>query len=302
MNALTTMLACLWGDSVPADAPERLTAFRRELAREGALRDIEVDGYRYAVADLGKGPALVLLHGLGGSIYDWRHLIRPLAEGHRVVAIDFLGGGESDRPADGDYSVTAQARRVRGILDALRLEKATLVGNSYGGGVALRFAQDYPERTERLVLINSICYRDAVPGYATLCRIPGAERVAEVLPLGRPTRWVLRGCYKTVEKLSEEELQTYIAEIGVPGRRAAIVRMVRAVLREDAREFQSRFKSIRAPALLIWGTADTTVPLDLGRRLARDLPEARLVELEAGHVAHQERPEEVLREIRGFLR
>ncbi len=302
MRVLGAVAALLWGDSVPSEAPQRLTVFREELVREGALRDLEVDGFRYAVADLGEGPPLVLLHGVGGSIYDWRHLIRPLSDGHRVVAIDLLGAGESDKPAGGDYSVAAQARRVRGLLDTLGIRKVALVGNSYGGGVALRFAQDWPERTERLILVNSICYADMIPWYAALCRIPGAEVAAGLLPLGRMARWVLRGCSDTVGRIEEAEIETYVAELRSPGRRAAVVRTMRAILQEDAEEFRARIGSIQAPALLLWGAEDRTVPVELGRRLAGDLPRARLVELAAGHIPNQECPEEVLKEIRGFLR
>ena len=249
----------------------RLTPFRDALLREGSLRDVDLDGRRYCVVERGTGPPLVLLHGLGGSIYDWRHLIRPLSESHRVIAIDLLGAGESDMPEGVDYSIAAQARRVKGLMDLLGAERASLVGNSYGGGIALRFAQDWPERVDRLVLLNSICYAEHVPGYVTLVKAPCAEWVAEKLPLGDMTRWVLRGCYRTVEKLGEEELDTYIAEI-------------------------------RAPSLLIWGTSDRTVPVELGRRLAKDLPNARLVELDAGHVPNQECPELVLPLMRDFLK
>jgi pimeloyl-ACP methyl ester carboxylesterase len=285
--------------SVPAAA--RLTPFREALVREGALRDVEVDGRRYCVAEMGRGPTLVLLHGLGGSIYDWRHLLHPLAEDHRVIAIDLLGAGESEIPETEDFSIAAQARRVKGLLDVLGAERASLVGNSYGGGIALRFAQDWPERVEKLVLINSICYADEIPTYVSLCKVPGAEYVAGALPLGKMTRWVLRGSYRTVARLSDEELDTYIQEIRAPGRRAAIVRIIRAVVPDDTTEFEARLKAIRAPSLLLWGTADETVPLKLGRRLATDLPNSRLVELDAGHVPNQERPEEVLRLLREFI-
>jgi len=301
VNSLAALVMMLGGGSVAGEAPGRVTPFRRRLAREGALRDLEVDGYRYAVADLGEGPPIVLLHGVGGSIYDWRHLIHPLSERHRVVAVDLLGAGESDRPGEGDYTLAAQARRLRGILDALGIEKAVLVGNSYGGGVALRFAQDWPGRTDRLVLINSICYPDVLPRYVPWCRLPGADHAAELVPLGRLVQRALRGRGRTIGTLSEEELESYAAEVRLPGRRAAVVNWVRAVLREDPREFQARLGSVRAPALLIWGAADRTVPVELGRRLARELPEARLVELDAGHIPNQECPGAVAGEILGFL-
>jgi pimeloyl-ACP methyl ester carboxylesterase len=285
-----------------ADPPSvRLTAFRTGLARDGWLRDVEVDGRRYCVADRGRGEPLVLLHGVGGSIYDWRHVLRPLSRDRRVIAIDLLGAGESDKPAGEDYSVAAQARRVRGVLEALGVERASLAGNSFGGGVALRFAQDWPERTDRLVLLNSICYAEETPCYLWAARLPGAERLVDCIPTGQPTRWVLRNSYGTASLLSEEELDSYIVEMGAPGRRRALVRTLRDVVPPDVREFESRLRTIRAPALLVWGKGDRTVPIALGRRLAAELPDARLVELDAGHVPNQEKPEEVVRLMREFL-
>lgn len=302
------MMAMPWalGGCLPATIEEtddrRLTPFRQELFEAGKLRDLRVDGHSYAVAVAGRGKPIVLLHGLGGSIYDWRHLLDPLARTRRVIAPDFLGAGESDKPGDEDYSVAAQARRLRGILDRLSVKKATLVGNSYGGGVALRFAQDWPERVDRLVLINSICYADQIPCYVSLAGLPCAETLVGAVPLGKTTRWVIRGSYSTVARLSDAEIDTYIEEIRAEGRRAAIVRTLRHAVPSDTREFEARLKSIRAPALLVWGKDDTTVPVELGRRLEKDLPDARLVELEAGHVPNQEKPAEVLRLINGFLK
>jgi len=294
-------LAFPWLVAGLQEQPARLTPFRQALHQEGVLRDLHVDGRRYCVAELGKGPPIVLLHGLGGSLYDWRHLLRPLGVDHRVVAMDLLGAGESEIPEKEDFSIAAQARRLKGLLDALGLPRATLVGNSYGGGIALRFAQDWPERVEKLVLINSVCYADTIPTYVGLAKAPCAECVAEVLPLGKMTRWVLRGSYRTVEKLSDEELDTYVRELQAPGRRSAVIRTVRDVVPPDTTEFEARLKSIRVPSLLIWGSADQTVPVRLGRRLVKDLPDATLVELDAGHVPNQECPDEVLRRIRGFL-
>lgn len=286
----------------PRPSGERLTAFRQELAREGSLRDLEVDGRRYCVAELGKGPPLLLLHGLGGSLYDWRHLLRTLAAEHRVIAVDLLGAGESEIPESEDYSVAAQARRIRSLLDRLGVQRAALMGNSYGGGIALRFAQDWPERVERLILINSICYARDVPDYVSLVHWPFADCIAGTFPLRTMVAWVLRSSYKEPDKLSGEELEAYVAELGAPGRRRSVLQFIRDVVPRDATEFQARLKFIRVPALLLWGKHDRTVPLSLGRTLEKDLPDARLVELEAGHVPNQEIPDEVLRLCREFLR
>lgn len=295
-----SLLLAGWGSTAEAQG-ERLTEYRTELHREGVLKDIQVDGRRHCIADLGAGPAVVLLHGLGGSIYDWRHLLRPLAKTHRVIAVDLLGSGESEIPPVEDYSVAAQARRVKGILDHLAIGRASLVGNSYGGGIALRVAQDWPEKVDRLVLIDSICYPENIPAYVTLAKAPCAPCVARSIPLGRPTRWVLRKGTGTFSRLDEAELQVYTQELKAPGRREALVQTVRAIVPTDTTEFHTRLKSVRAPALLIWGKEDETVPVELGRRLAKDLPDARLVELDAGHIPNQERPEDVLKEMVPFL-
>ncbi|MBI4606300.1 MAG: alpha/beta fold hydrolase [Planctomycetes bacterium] len=300
--------ALLGGEGEPGDGQRaakgrpRLTAYRDALEAEGLLRDVHVDGYRYCVADAGKGPALVLLHGVSGSLYDWRHVIGPLRKTHRVIAIDLLGAGESDMPRDADYSLAAQARRVRGILDALGIEKAAVAGNSYGGGVALVFAQDWPERVERLVLINSICYADKVPAYARLARIPGADLAAEAIRAESSKRWFLRHFSRTVRRLRDEEIETYLKEASLEERRRSLIHMLRDAVPKDARELERRIGKIEAPALLIWGKADRTVPVELGRRLAKELPDATLVELDAGHIPNQEAPAEVLRHMEGFLR
>jgi pimeloyl-ACP methyl ester carboxylesterase len=279
----------------------RLTPFRDEQLRRGALRDLSVDGRRYCLLDAGRGPALVLIHGIGGSLYDWRHLVAPLAAGYRVIAIDLLGAGESDCPAREDYSIAAQARRVRSVLDRLDIRSATFVGNSYGGGIALRFAQDWPERVERLVLINSVCYADRIPAYVPLASFPFAGWIAEALPLGKTVRRAIHACHRTVRILSDEELETYARELRAPGRRRALVEVLRAIVPSDRCEFEARLRRMQTPALLIWGAADRTIPVELGRRLAKELPRAQLVELAAGHVPNQERPEEVLRLLRTFL-
>jgi pimeloyl-ACP methyl ester carboxylesterase len=238
---------------------------------------------------------------VGGSLYDWRHLSRPLAREHRVVAIDFLGAGESDRPEREDFTLAAQARRLRGLLDRLGVRRGTLVGSSYGGGVALRFAQDWPERVDRLILLDPVCFCESLPAFLPLSRLPGVPRLAEALPLLKLAPWALRSAYRDPKKMSAEELGTYLEELQMPGALRSVVRTLRAIVPPDVREFEARLGSIRAPALLIWGREDRTIPLALGQRLARTLPQATLVELEAGHVPNQESPEEVLELIRSFV-
>jgi len=285
-----------------ASSRERLTPYRTELARRGWLRDAKIDGYRYTFAVAGEsGPVLVLLHGLGGSLYDWRHVLAKLAEEHRVVAPDLLGAGESDKPSAADYGIVAQARRVKGLLDRLGIERATLVGSSYGGGVALAFAEYWPERVERLVLIDSIGYAEDIPIYVDLSRIPFAEEAVKLLPVEEVTARALRGAFKNADALGDEELATYVKELDPPARRVTVVQTLRALVPGDLTEFHARLRAIDAESLVLWGKDDEVIPIALGRRLARDLPRAHLVELDAGHVPNQECPDEVLAHLRRFL-
>ena len=108
-----------------------------------------VHGHRRAFVRAGSGPALLLLHGIGNNCQTWSGVIDRLAETHTVIAPDLLGHGDSDKPR-GDYSIAAYANGMRDLLSVLDIEQATVVGHSLGGGIALQFAYQFPERCERL--------------------------------------------------------------------------------------------------------------------------------------------------------
>ncbi len=139
------------------------TALPSPLGHAPDLRFRVVHGYRRAFRVAGAGPALVLVHGIGDSSATWDPVLPALARRHLVIAPDLLGHGSSDKPR-ADYSVAAYANGVRDLLGVLGVERATLVGHSLGGGVAMQFAYQFPERTERLVLVGS---GGAGPDYLT---------------------------------------------------------------------------------------------------------------------------------------
>ena len=117
-------------------------------------RRITLNGDRVVYRIVGKGPLLLLVHGMAGSSETWRHVTPALAERYTVLAPDLLGQGASDKPR-GDYSLGAHANLLRDLMDALGHRRATVVGQSLGGGVVMQFAYQFPERCERLVLVNS---------------------------------------------------------------------------------------------------------------------------------------------------
>ena len=137
-------------------------------------------GHRRAFVRAGSGPALLLLHGIGNNCQTWAGVIDRLAESHTVIAPDLLGHGDSDKPR-GDYSIAAYANGMRDLLTVLDIERATVVGHSLGGGIALQFAYQFPERCERLALVGSGGLGPELSAGLRAATLPGAELVLTAL-------------------------------------------------------------------------------------------------------------------------
>ena len=148
----------------------------------GNLRFLELHGDRVAYRDAGDGEVLLLIHGMAGSSATWRAVLPQLAKKYRVVAPDLLGHGESAKPR-GDYSLGAFAVWLRDFLDELGITRATVVGQSLGGGVAMQFVYQHPDYCERLVLISSGGLGRDVGVILRLLSAPGAEFVLPVIAL-----------------------------------------------------------------------------------------------------------------------
>src|SRR5689334_18884371 len=133
-----------------------------------------IHGYRRAFRAAGSGPAILLIHGIGDNSTTWSSVQSTLAQRFTVIAPDLLGHGLSDKPR-ADYSVAAYANGMRDLLTVLGIERATLVGHSLGGGVAMQFAYQFPERTERLVLVASGGAGHGVSPLLRACTLPGAN-------------------------------------------------------------------------------------------------------------------------------
>ena len=144
------------------------------------VRYVTVHGHRRAYVRMGSGPALLLLHGLACDHTTWDPVMESLARTHTVIAPDLLGHGQSDKPR-ADYSVGGYANGMRDLLTVLGIDSATVVGHSFGGGVAMQFAYQYPERTERLVLVGSGGLGPDVSPAIRAITTPGFQQVMGVL-------------------------------------------------------------------------------------------------------------------------
>lgn len=281
----------------------------------GGRRFAVVHGYRRAFRVVGSGPPLVLLHGIGDSSRTWRRVLEPLSEGRTVIAPDLLGHGDSDKPR-ADYSAAAYACGLRDLLAVLDVDRATVVGHSLGGGVAMQFAYQFPERCDRLVLVSTGGVGREVHPLLRLAAAPGAEAVLPLLTgtplrlaswaLGPVGRWfVERGV--DVLRLGDdlEHVLDCYAALATPQQRASFLRTLRSVvdLRGQVVTMLDRcYLAAGLPTLLVWGGQDRVVPVEHAGVAHRAMPGSRLEVIpDAGHFPQLSHPERFAAVLRDFL-
>jgi pimeloyl-ACP methyl ester carboxylesterase len=263
--------------------------------------EVVVDGTRLRYIEAGRGTPVVLLHGMGASMYAWRKNIAALAgAGFRVIAFDNRGFGFSDQPTSG-YDNAAYARLAIALLDSLRLVDAVLVGHSMGGAIAADVAIEHPQRVRGLVLIASAGLGTREPMLFRVARWPVVGAVVMSLRSRGFTGRLLRASYADPRQVTEEDVDQYYAPVARAGSGAAL----RAVLRQfrfDDLRGQGRLDRIACPTLVLWGEEDRWVPVALGRALAAGIPRSALVIVpRAGHSVQEEAPDEVNRLVIKFL-
>jgi len=260
-------------------------------SRPGRL--IDVNGETIHYVDQGRGPPVVLIHGFGGHTYSYRSLIPDLARDHRVVALDLLGFGYSERVSGADYSHEAQARRVIGLMDALGIEKASVVGHSMGGEVAMRVAAAYPGRVDHLALVASVS-GDRVP------TLPPSPLIKPFLPLFSQFfgRRMLRRAFHDESLVTEEVWQAYPRPATIRGSMDGLY----SIMKDTRQDRPINFASIAAPVLLMDAQYESIIPAWMTRRLHQRFPAAeRVLVNDAGHVLLEERPAECNAALRRFL-
>lgn len=254
------------------------------------LRYRVIHGYRRAYRLVGSGPALLLVHGISDHSGTWAHLLPELARRYTVIAPDLLGHGSSDKPR-ADYAAAAYACGMRDLLGVLNIDQVTVVGHSLGGGVAMQFAYQFPERCARLVLVASGGIGRGVHPLLRLASAPGAELALQVL-----TR--LPGVPSVLPMLDFGPDAKYAREryaaLRDPAARTAFLRTLRSVVdvRGQVVTMLDRCYLTRGiPTLLVWGSADRILPVGHARKAHEAMPGSRLEIFEgAGHFPHQTDP------------
>jgi pimeloyl-ACP methyl ester carboxylesterase len=262
------------------------------------LKEIELHGHHVAYRSAGSGPVIVLVHGITSTSATWERVMPALAKQFTVIAPDLLGHGGSAKPR-GDYSLGAYASGVRDMLIALGHERATFVGHSLGGGVAMQLAYQFPERCERLVLIDSGGLGSEVNMLLRMATLPGAELVLPLLASER-VLGAGRGVGRFFGRLGLR-LHTDIAEmarghasLAESEARAAFVHTLRTIVDPVGQRVNANdrlYLAEEVPFLIIWGRRDSIIPVAHGQAAHERVPSSRLEVFEkAGHFPHVDEP------------
>ncbi|MFK7917606.1 MAG: alpha/beta fold hydrolase [Ilumatobacter sp.] len=281
------------------------------MGKRQPLQHVTIHGHDvgYRRVGMGSDETILLIHGLAGSSKTWDAVIDELAEEYDVIAPDLLGHGESAKPR-GDYSLGAFASGLRDMLAMLDVKSVTVVGHSFGGGVAMQLAYQFPHLIDRLVLVGSGGLGREVSPLLRMLALPGAEYL---MPLGIPKLVVDRandvGRFLGRRNIRSERLgemwRAYASLAGAENRQA-FVKTMRGVIEPGGQTVSATdrlYLAARVPMMIVWGDKDAVIPMEHGVRAHESIDNSRLEVLEGvGHFPHVEAPEVFAASLLDFMR
>lgn len=260
-----------------------------------------------AYQSVGKGNPILLIHGFGASSYSWRYIIEPLAQNHRVITIDLKGFGQSPKPRDGLYSIYEQARLVRNFILEQDLKNLTIMGQSYGGGVALLasilLSELQPKRQKDLILIDSVAYPQKLPDFIRILATPIiGSIILYFIPNKIQVHSLLKKVYYKDDLIPDAAIDHYAKNLEQPNAKYATQQTARQLIPGDMEEVIKQYAKLQVPSLIIWGGEDKIISPEIGERLNAALPNSNLIMLDGvGHAPQEEKPDLILPYIENFL-
>jgi pimeloyl-ACP methyl ester carboxylesterase len=269
---------------------------------------ITLHGRTLSYVQAGSGPVLLLIHGIAGTLETWQAVIESLAEQHTVIAPDLPGHGGS-APGAGDYSLGAFAAGLRDLLVTLGHERATLVGHSLGGGIAMQFAYQFPEITERLVLVSSGGLGPEVSAILRAAALPGADQfIAATAALGNTVgARVARGLAVVGLRPNTDvaEIARGYASLVDRDRRTAFLAALRGVIGTGGQRVHAADRLYLAegmPVLIIWGARDPIIPVQHAENAHEAIPGSRLEIFKGvGHLPQLDAPGHFIAVLERFM-
>lgn len=268
----------------------------------------EVDGATIHFQEFGEAsnPTLLLIHGYTASTYVWKTVAPLLAdENFHVVAVDLLGFGYSDKPAQFDYTIASQARMIERLMNRLGIGKATIIGSSYGGAVASTLALDYAERVEKLVLVGAVCNDEVLEN--PILKLAALPILGEVFtPFMLDSKLLSKSRMKQTlapsshHLITDERVESVTRPLKAKDAHHSVLTSAR---NWDANRIQADAHLINQPTLLIWGENDTVIPVHNGQYLHNSILNSRLVVLkDCGHLPQEEKPDKFVEFVGEFCR
>lgn len=267
------------------------TVVRAEVPSDPDTRFVSTRSGRVHVLEVGEGDdVILLLHGTGRSVADWQEgLAERLAQNNRVLGFDYYGHGLSDRAHSRRYGIALWAQQAVDVLDALKIERVTVVGHSVGGCVAAIFTADHPERVDRAVFIGHGIAMDPIQ---TVPLIPGFGEI----------RMARTAIFSDV--FSPEHERRLMAAYAIRGTRAALLTFLRRQYTIDGlRLVTGTYEEIRRPVLQVHGTEDASIPIAAARKLSSRIDAVNFLAVAGvGHDVHIEAPVRLAEAIENFVR
>jgi pimeloyl-ACP methyl ester carboxylesterase len=270
---------------------------------------MELHGHRVIYRVAGSGPPVVLIHGMVNGSLHWEGVALRLADRYTLIAPDLIGHGDS-AAVRGDYSLGAHAASIRDLLAVLGIDRATIVGHSLGGGVAMQFFYQFPQRTERLVLVSSGGLGHEVSPLLRSAALPGMNGVLALVAHRR----ILDAMWRFGQRLRErgvgkgvyvQAIVRALRPLEQPGAREAFLHTLRAVIDVHGQRVSARDRLYllgSMPTLIVWGEGDNTIPLEHGRATHEAMPHSVFETLpRAAHFPHLEDPDGLARLLRDFI-
>jgi pimeloyl-ACP methyl ester carboxylesterase len=267
-------------------------------------KTVTVDGSKIHYIEKGEGNPVILIHGFLYHTVMWKQNIDTLAQKFKVYAVDLWGWGFSDRLKETDYSFDRYGKQIIGFMDALKIPKASLVGQSMGGGISVYTAARYPDRVDRLILVDAAVLPNPMTTIGRIYQLPYVGEFLNAIPGNAVVKSNIKSLwFYDPKKVTDEYVEEVARPLAIKGTPAGMMYILRNVLKDPYVQPEAeKLAQYGKPILIVHGRQDKAVPLERSEKLNAMWRGSRLVIFEqAGHTPHEEYPEKFNRLALGFL-
>lgn len=293
--------AAVSAEEYPTDEQGKIAP---ELLADKDGKFIDVKGLKVYYKEKGtKGKVLLFIHGFSASTYSWRLNMDPLSKNFHVYALDLKGFGYTAKPKDSDYTLDAQAKLVADFMDAMKIKSAVLIGNSMGGAISMKVALKFPDKVEKLVLVDSAGVSEGIVMFGALGKNISTNSLSKTLNSLFMNEHIIKSIIKSLymhkELKTDEVAEGYVKPFRTPGIEDAFAEMVKGFVEDD--DLPKRIPEIKIPTLIVWGEDDTIIPVTAAKKFNELIKGSKLITYpQAGHMPMEEHPAEFNKAIAEF--